>query len=333
MLGVHRDSYLTDQGYNGFLSLVAHEYMHLWLVKRLKPVELERLEYDREMYTDLLWVMEGFTSYFEEKVMLRCGFYDKNQFLNHLVSNMAIQQNLPGAKIQSVSEASFDAWIKSYRKNENTPNTQVSYYSKGMLLGALMDLEIIHGSGGTKSLDDVINELYYQYYKKKDRGITDDDLKKAAEKAGGINLDEFYDKYIHGTEDLENEKYLHFAGIGLIETNSDVNSRSIGISVKNEDGRLTIQSIVSGSAAYDGGFNVGDELIAINGFRVDERNLKSIIGQFKINEKVTVLYSRDGLTEEREIEIRRDQSVAYTYEILNNQTKLQKTVFDAWLNK
>lgn len=333
VLGVQRNAYNDERSYNGFLSLVAHEYFHLWLVKRIRPIELERLNYDEEMYTDQLWIMEGLTSYFEEKVMLRCGFYDKNMFLNSLVRNMAYHQNLPGSKVQSLSESSFDAWIKHYRKNENTSNTQVSYYSKGMLIGALLDLEIIKGSEGKKSLDDVINHLYYHYYKKKDKGITHQDFKKSAEKFSGIQLDNFFQGYVYGTETLDNEKFLGYAGIGLIETNEKVNARSIGVNVSDDGGILTIKSIVAGSAAYDGGLNVGDELIAIAGYRINERNLKSIINQFKIDEKVIVMYSRDGLIEEREIEIRKDRSVVYTYELLENPTKQQKAVFNSWLDK
>ncbi len=333
VLGVNRHVYNNDHLYNGFLSLVAHEYFHLWLVKRIKPVELQRIDYDSEMYTDLLWVMEGLTSYFEDKIMLRAGFYDKNQFLDNLVSNMANQRNLPGSKIQSVAEASFDTWIKFYRKNENTSNTQVSYYSKGMLLGALLDLEIINGSGGTHSLDDVINTLYYQYYKKNGKGITAMDLKKEAEKAGNISLDDFFKNYVYGTETLDNEKYLYYAGIGLIEINGDVNSRTIGVNLAEENGKLIISDIKSGSPGYEGGLNFGDELLAINDYRVDVNNIQSILSEFRINEKIDVLFSRDGLIMKREIEVQRDPSVAYTYEVLDNLTRQQKMVFDTWLNK
>ena len=246
---------------------------------------------------------------------------------------MASVKNLPGAKIQTLAESSFDAWIKFYRKDNNSSNTQVSYYSKGMLIGALLDLEVIHGSLGEKSLDDVMNTLYYQFYKKKGKGITAQDLKKEAEKAGNIDLDDFFGQYIYGTGELDNEKYLHYAGIGLIETNNHVNTKSIGVNTKYEHGKVIISGVETASAAYEGGLNVGDELIAVNEYRVEENNFQSIIDLFEINDKVTVLISRDGLVKEKEIEIRRDQSFAYTYELLTNLTKQQKIVIDTWLNK
>lgn len=333
VLGVNRHSYTSDYYYSSFLSLLAHEYLHLWLVKRLKPVELEVINYDEEIYTDLLWVMEGLTNYFEEKVMLKSGLHDVNQFLNNIVNTMTSIRNLPGARVQSVAEASFDAWIKFYRKNENSSNTQVSYYSKGMLLGALLDLEIIKGSSGENTLDDVVSLLYYQFYKKRDKGITSDDLKNTAEKLGKISLDDFFDSYIHGTEHLDNEKYLYYAGIGLIETNSEVNSRTIGVSVSQKDDGLIIGSITRGSSAYDNGLNVGDELIAIDGYRLTANNIKTLMSMYKINDQVKVLISRDGLIYEKEIEIRRDDSVIYTYEFLDNKTKEQELVFRKWLGK
>jgi len=333
VLGVQRDAYSRESSYNGFLSLVAHEYFHLWLVKRIKPVELERLNYEEEMYTDLLWVMEGLTSYFEEKVMLRCGFYDRNMFLNSLVKNMAYHKNLPGSNIQSVAEASFDAWIKYYRRNENSSNTQVSYYSKGMLLGALLDLEIINGSEGSQSLDDVLSHLYYQYYKKKGKGIRSEDFQKAAEEAGNVDLDVFFNNYVFGTSPLDNERYLDYAGINLVEINAETNSKTIGLDIKQEQGKILIKSLMTGSAAYEGGLNVNDELLAINEFRVSEHNIGRVINQYDEGDQITILFSRDGLIDEREIEIRSDTSVAYTYEIMKNQSKLQKLVFNTWLSK
>jgi predicted metalloprotease with PDZ domain len=333
VLGVNRHSYTNDYRYGNFLSLVAHEYLHLWLVKRLKPVELELINYDEEMYTDLLWVMEGLTSYFEEKVMLKSGFHDVNQFLNNIVSTMASIRNLPGARVQSVAEASFDAWIKFYRKSENSSNTQVSYYSKGMLLGALLDLEIIKGSSGEHTLDDAVKQLYDEFHKKMGKGITSDDLKKTAENLGKISLDDFFDSYIYGTEYLDNEKYLHYAGIALVETNGEVNGRTIGVSVSQKDAGLIIGSISRGSSAYDNGLNVGDELIAIDEYRLTASNLQSLLSKYKVNDQVKMLIGRDGLIYEKEIEIRRDDSVIYTYEFLDNKTKAQERVLSKWLGQ
>ncbi len=333
VLGVSRWAYGTEMSYQHFLSLAAHEYFHLWLVKRLKPVEFETLDYNKEVYTDLLWLMEGVTSYFEEKIMHRGGFYSDGKFISNLLSAMAGIRNIPGSQVQSVADASFDAWIKFYRWTENSDNSQISYYDKGMVLGALLDLEIIQGSQGEKSLDNVINQLYYQFYKKKGKGITSKDLQKAAEKASGKDLDNFFNDYIYGTKDLANEKYLHFAGIGLIETNSVINSKSIGINFEHGNASLIISGIIHGGSAFENGLNVGDELISIEEYRITPDNFSSIINQYKAGDRITILLSRKGIVLEKELDVRKNESVSYTYEILSNQTKQQEKVYKTWLGK
>lgn len=333
VLGVSRWSYGDAKSYEKFLALAAHEYFHLWMVKRLKPVELEFINYDQETYTDLLWVMEGMTSYFEEKIMLRAGFYNEEEFINNLLSAMSNNLNTPGVRVQSVADASFDAWIKFYKRNENSNNNQVSYYSKGMILGALLDLEIIDGSKGKKSLDDVVNQLYHQFYKKKRTGIVVEDLKKASEKASGRNLDSFFSDYVDGTKDLDNKKYLLFAGLDLIETNSSKNTKSIGAMVTMETNGLYVKSLIRGGSAYENGINVGDELISINGYRIYSHNINMLIDQYDIGDRVTLLINRKGMVQGIELDIRKDDNVSYRYEILENRTRQQEKVYKTWLGK
>ncbi len=313
--------------------MAAHEYFHLWWVKRIKPIEFEYINYDRESYTDLLWVMEGMTSYFEEKIMLRAGFYDEDKFIRNLLSAMSNNQNTPGARVQSVAEAGFDAWIKFYRKNENSNNNQVSYYSKGMILGALLDLEILEGSKGKKSLDDVAHELYHQYYKKEKRGIAVGDLKKAAENASGRNLDHFFNDYVDGTKDLDNEKYLRFAGLELIEINGATDKKSIGANVVWETDGLYVKSLVRGGSAYENGLNVGDELISINGYRINSNNINLLMDQYNIGEMLTILINRKGRIRQIELEVRKDENVSFRYEKVKDRTRQQEKVYKTWLEK
>ena len=333
VLGVDRWAFTSQRLYNDFLALAAHEYFHLWLVKRLKPVEFDELDYDREVYTNLLWVMEGFTSYFDEKLMLYCNFNSKQRFINNILAEMAKIQNAPGSQVQSVSDASFDAWIKYYRKNENFMNSQVSYYTKGMVLGALLDLEIINGSEGEQSLDDVMAALYHQFYKQKGKGIRSDDLKRAAEHASNSDLSVFFADYVFGTKDLDYEKYLLLAGIKLDEINGSVNAKTIGAGLNDEGGKLIVKSIVRDGSAFENGLSVGDELISINDYRVNKSNVNRIINLQKVGDKANFLLNRSGIILEKELDIRKDDSVRYTYEILDGRTKLQEKVYNAWLGK
>jgi len=331
VLGINRWTYANENSYEQFLALAAHEYFHLWLVKRLKPVEFEFIDYDQEVYSDLLWLMEGITSYFEEKIMLRSGFYDPDQFINNLISEMAKIKNTPGADVQSVADASFDAWINFYRRDANSENVQVSYYNKGTVLGVLLDLMIINGSDGRTSLDDVLNHLYYQFYKKKAKGITTADLQKEIEKMRGVNNTAFFKDYIYGTERLDNEKYLEYAGIRLVELNGSVNTNSVGIGIMQKKSGLFVTSVLKGSSAYDNGIFVGDELISINEYRLTNSNSKTIINQFDVGQEVVFLVNRNGIMKEIKVDIRKDERISYTFELVENKTKLQEKVFRKWL--
>lgn len=332
-LGVSRWTYTNPDLYNYLLSLVAHEYFHLWMVKRLKPVELEFIDYDQEIYTDLLWVMEGITSYYEEKIMLRSGFYDEHKFLQNLLAGMSMIQNIPGSSEQSVAEASFDAWIKYYKRNENSSNNQVSYYDKGMILGALLDLEIINGSGGEKTLDDVVSQLYYQFYKKKGKGIVAEDVRKFAEKESSTNLESFFNDYVYGTKELDNAKYLQLAGITLVEINNSTNTKSIGLNFDSQGQSIIVTSLVKGGSAFENGIYVGDELLSINGYRIFSNNINELIGLNKVGDVATFLINRKGKIKTIELDIRKDNRVNYTYEYLESNTKQQERVYKTWLGK
>lgn len=333
VLGVNRNSYNDEYAYHNFLSLAAHEYFHLWMVKRLKPLTLEPIDYSNEMYTDMLWVMEGFTSYFEEKIMLRAGFHNENQFLYNLMHAMSTVTNTPGSHVQSVAESSHDAWIKAYRKNENSQNTQISYYTKGMLLGAMLDLAIIHHSKTKQSLDEVVKDLYHEFYKAKGSGISNDDLKIAMEKAGNMNLDPFYRDYVYGTAALDFQKYLDYAGIDMTDANEGKRAISLGVDLDEVNGKLMIKSVLKGGAAFDGGLSAGDELISIDGHRVDKDNLAGLLSQYSVNDTIQVIYNRAGMISERAVELRADKRVAYTHSYSDNMTGRQIAVFKAWLGK
>jgi predicted metalloprotease with PDZ domain len=163
-LSVNRWTYQGGE-YIGFLSLVAHEYFHLWNVKRIRPVELGPFNYDEENYTSLLWVMEGFTSYYDELLLLRAGYYNQEQYIQKVLSGLNYVEGSEGSRVQPVAHASFDAWIKSYRPNENSSNTTMTYYSRGGLLAAVLDAKIVTKFNGKKSLDDFMQKLYQDFYK------------------------------------------------------------------------------------------------------------------------------------------------------------------------
>ncbi|GAA0875254.1 PDZ domain-containing protein [Wandonia haliotis] len=289
-LNVRRWSY-EGSSYLGFLSLVAHEYFHLWNVKRLRPIELGPFDYDKENYTSLLWVMEGFTSYYDELILRRAGFYSEDEYLNKLFATLNAVENQPGNKIQPVAHASFDAWIKAYRPNENSYNTTISYYSKGQLIGLVCDAMIIDATNGKKSLDDFMQVMYDKYYVKAKRGFTEDEFKKEMEAIVGKKLDQFFEDYIHGTKTIDYNKYLSM--VGLRVTNNGTPEPFFGTSLSEDNGKLMVKRVQSGSAAEAAGVSANDEILAVNGFRASQKGFSDYLGSLMMGDAFKLLVSRD----------------------------------------
>ncbi len=300
-LSVNRWTYSGPE-YLGFLSLVAHEYFHLWNVKRIRPIELGPFDYDTENYTSLLWVMEGFTSYYDELLMLRANFYTKEQYLSKLQSTINYVEGSVGTRVQPVAHASFDAWIKAYRPNENSANTTMTYYSRGAMIASLLDAKIVAKYKGTKCLDDFLQVLYQKYYKKMDRGFSEKEFKTELANFLGENMDDFFAKYIDGTEIPPFNEIFSPVGIKVEDVSSK--SPSFGASLRQDGGKLMIRGIRSGSSAEDAGLSVGDEIIGCNGFRVNQNALEQVISSLNAGEKMNLLISREEILYEVQVQMK-----------------------------
>lgn len=261
-----RLQFSSQSGYDRFFGLVAHEYFHLWNVKRLRPKVLGPFDYQGENYTDALWIVEGFTSYFDEKILRMAGIYSESEYLGRISSNISRVENNPGWEIQPVAEASFDAWIKYYRQDQISPNSFVSYYSRGAALATLLDLMIINKSGGEQDLGDLMAEAYQRFYEKRKAGYTDEEFKALLEEYTGQSLDEFYRDYVHGTEPIAYASYFEQVGIRFVE--GDQQRLALGVTLEERQGRLIISKITRGSAAWDSDLNFEDEVIAVDGWRM-----------------------------------------------------------------
>jgi predicted metalloprotease with PDZ domain len=299
-LSVNRYTYQGDD-YLGFLSLVAHEYFHLWNVKRIRPFELGPFNYDEEVYTSLLWVMEGFTSYYDELILLRAGFYDKNQYLSKLMGSINYIEGTPGARVQPVAHASFDAWIKSYRPNENSSNTTISYYSKGGVIAALFDAMIIQKFDGKKCLDHFLRELYAKYFEKLKRGFTEKEFQQEIASFLGENLDQFFNDYIYGTKIPDYNSI--FGKVGMNVEYVGISVPSFGASLNQSGKAVTIKTVRSGSAAENAGLSPNDEIIGCNGLRVNQDDLEQLIGTLNSGETLNLLISRDDVLLEIKVTI------------------------------
>lgn len=331
VLGASRNAYNTPEGYLGFLNLVAHEYFHLWNVKRMRPIALGPFDYDNENYTTNLWVAEGFTSYYENKLVLRAGFVDPKTFVDGLVTAVSNVSNTPGAKVQSAAESSYDAWIKGYRPNENSNNTGVSYYSKGEVVGLLMDLEIAQATKGTKSLDDVMKAMYLQGKALK-RGYTDAEFKAMVEKISGKSFTDFWAKYVNGTHPVEFDKYFGYAGISIKNQNEGNSIPYIGVASKKTEGRIIISAVSRNSAAWVDGLNVNDEVISVDGVGVEAAlERMPVITSKKPGDVITVKVKRDGIEKDIKITLKASPNMKLVAEIQSNAPESQVLVRKGWM--
>jgi predicted metalloprotease with PDZ domain len=327
------DTFQRD--YRGFLALVSHEFFHLWNVKRIRPDALGPFDYTQENYTKNLWVAEGITDYYSDLALRRAGLISENEFLGATARSIQSLQNTPGRLVQSVEESSFDSWIKYYRQDENSINSQISYYDKGAILGLLLDLEIRKRSNGAKSLDDVMRYLYTEFYKK-DRNYTPQDFQKACELMAGSSLEDFFKRFVHGTEELDYNAAFEAAGLRL-ETNGPPGGNAMadrvffGADVTQEDDRLMVRRVYAGSPAYEQGLNAGDQIVAVDNMRVTTASLNARLAEKKPGDLVNLTIFRfdDLSTLLIKLGARRDG----TYRIvpLPNATPVQKQVYKSWL--
>jgi predicted metalloprotease with PDZ domain len=304
-------------------------------VKRIRPDALGPFDYTKENYTKLLWVAEGITDYYADLILLRAGFITENEFFAATARAMQTLQNTPGRLEQSVEESSFDSWIKYYRQDENSINSQVSYYEKGAIVGLLLDLEIRKRSNGSKSLDDVMRYLYTEFFKK-NRNYTPGDFQKAVELAAGSSLEEFFAKYVRGTEELDYNGALAAAGLKLdtgatVEAGKPIERVYFGADVEQQDDRLVVRRVYAGSPAYEQGLNTGDQIVALDNMRVTRDSLNARIAEKKPGDIINLTIFRfDDLST---LLIKLGGRAEGTYRIvpLANQTEAQKKIYSAWL--
>lgn len=327
-LSVNRWTY-EGSDYIGFLSLVAHEYFHLWNVKRIRPIQLGPFNYDEENYTSLLWVMEGFTSYYDELLLLRAGYYDKNQYLSRLLGSINYVEGSTGSRVQPVTHASFDAWVKAYRPDENSSNTTMSYYSRGANIAALLDAMIIKEYKGKKCLDNFMQVIYAKYYEKLGRGFTELEFEQEVSEFLRRDMKDFFNNYIYGTEIPKFNEVFEQIGLGVDYVGSS--QVSFGASLSESGGKLNVTRIRSNSSAENGGLSVKDEIIGCNGYRVNQADLEKVIATLATGETMNLLISRDDVLFELVIKMENYESPRYDFNPKNTGEK--GVLFDYWLRK
>lgn len=289
------------EGYLRFLGLCSHEYFHTWNVKRIKPAVFAPYDLQVENYTPLLWLFEGFTSYYDDLMLVRSGIIGESTYFKLLAKTIGGALRGSGRLKQSVAESSFDAWSKYYRQDENSPNAIISYYTKGSLIALAFDLTIRAKTNGAKSLDDVMLALWERYgrdfYAGGGRGVTEAEVEALFDEVSGLKLKSMFERYIRGTEDLPLAKLYAPLGVKLAdERKNGKPSLDAGIGRDPLGAKLT--QVHEGGAAHQAGLSAHDVLIAIDGLRVsgNPSNVDTLLGRYRVGDQVTVhAFRRDEL--------------------------------------
>jgi predicted metalloprotease with PDZ domain len=279
----------ASDGYTTLLGLISHEYFHTWNVKRLRPAEFASLDFGRENYTGQLWFFEGFTSYYDDLLLRRAGLIDDATYLKLLTKTINQVLQTPGRKVQTVAQASFDAWVKYYRQDENTPNTTVSYYTKGALVALCLDLAL--RSEGKATLDDVMRGLWQRC----PGGLMNEDhLRAVLRELGGRSFDAEIEQWVHSTAELPLGDLLEKNGVRLKAESAQLAQR-LGIRVQ-ESHSIQVKTVLRGGAAEKAGMAAGDEWLAVecggSAWRVSK--LDDVAFYSGTATAVTAMVARDG---------------------------------------
>lgn len=329
IMGVRPFAFSNPSAYKGFLGLVSHEYFHTWNVKQLRPKSFAPYDLSKENYSEELWISEGATSYYDDLIMVRAKLSPASRFVDNLSNMVNNERSRFGNRIQSLAEASFDAWVKFWRNRQNAHNAQSDYYGKGAQVSLLLDLEIRHRSGNKYSLDDVLRTMYQRFPKTK--GFTNSDLQKICEEFGGGSFSEFFQLYIYGVAPLPWEQSLSIAGLEVI-TNEPSRNLSLGVTVQDIDGKLRVTNVLPNSPAENAGVEINDEIIALNGYRFRASDFTERISSLSKEELITLLIFRNDKV--KEIRLHNDGLGTPVYGIRKtpSPTPIQKMVYEQLLH-
>jgi predicted metalloprotease with PDZ domain len=305
----------------GWLGLVSHEYFHLWNVKRLRPAELGPFDYEQENYTRSLWLAEGVTSYYGELALGRTKLATRDQALQSFSGAISGLQNTPGRLVTPLEQNSFDAWIKLYHSDENTQNTAISYYTKGEIVGLLLDAKIRKLTDGAKSLDDAMKLAYERY--SGERGYTPEQFRATVNEVAGSDLGQWFQLVLDSTKELDYSELLDWYGLrfkALAQKPGAPPRIRTGLQTKTDNGRLVVSTVVRDTPGEEAGLNVGDEILGVN-------------ESYKPGETVKLLVAHRDMLQEVNFVVTADNPVSWQLEVRPDATDAQKAHLKAWLRE
>ncbi len=327
-----RSNFRDRSKYENFLQLVAHEFFHLWNIKRIRPQGLEVFDYEAENYTPSLWFSEGTTSYYDFLIPYRAGLYDTKTYLKNLSQEITRYLTTPGRWVQPLSESSFDAWIKLYRPDANSPNFQMSYYLKGAMVTLLLDLGIRRQHHNQKSFDDVMRSMWQQFGVA-EIGFTPTQLQQTIAAVAGFDLSDFFAQYVDGLAMLPFDQYLAEFGLKLVDNLADPADAAalppfLGLSL-NAD--RSVKFVTAGSPAEQAGICSGDELLAIDQVRVTADQLGARLGEYQAGDSIELTMFQQDVLRQCVVTLSAPRPTQYFVVPIAAPTELQQANFRGWL--
>lgn len=325
------------------VEVAAHEFFHLWNVKRLRPAALGPFDYTRENHTRSLWVAEGITSYYAYLHLLRSGVWNREQFLERLAKEIRDLEDDPGRKLMSAESSSFNAWFfdrAPQMQETNFANTTISYYNKGALLGMLLDLEIRSRTSGRNSLDDVMRSMYTKFYEAPaatpygpGQGYTEKDFLDAVNSVAGSDLNDFFEKYVRGIDPLPFNKTLALAGLELHAAVAPGAAPSLGVLTAPDDRGVRIRAVLEGGAADRAGLSRDDLLIAVDDLSLATEDLSERLKIYPSGSTVPFTVERHGRRQMIYVKLDPPRKDRDSIEISSAASAEQNRLRESWLGK
>jgi len=335
---VERTCFRPGPSYQRFQSLIAHEYLHLYNVKRIRPKVLGPFDYTQETYTRLLWWMEGTTDYFTYLVLRRGGLYSTDQFLKQRARTIREYLATPGRNRISLEDSSTITWVDHYQAFEETPNQSVSYYTKGDLVSMCLDLEIRHRSETQTSLEDVLRTLWREYGKP-GVGLAEDELLPVVNRATGLDLSSFFDRYVRGTDELDIPSFARLAGLDLAPAPKSTDEKEapepgdLGVTVEDSGGLARVTHSFVGRPAYSAGLTPGDELLAIDGVKVTFSNLEKTLERYPPGSTAELTIFRRGFLGRLRLVTGVKPPSKYVFTPMESPSELARRVYESWVGE
>ena len=333
---VGRTAFRPEEDYRSVLGVTSHEYFHLYNVKRIRPQVLGPFDYTKENYTHLLWAMEGSTDYFEDLILLRAGLLPPPKYLDAQGKKIQKYVNTPGRKVASLEELSFNSWIDLYKPYEETPNQSVSYYLKGDLATMCLDLEIRHRTEGRSSVEAVFRTLWEEYGQR-NRGLEENEILTVANRATGLDLSDFFQRYIGGTFEIDFDVFLGHAGLKMEPQEHPPGKEDeppagwLGVTLKDDAGRARITSVLDDGPGRRAGLSPDDEVVALDGQRVAFADLPKALQRFPPGSSVEVTVFRRGFLTSVSVETGKVPPEKLLIVPVEDATPLARRVHEGWL--